>query len=83
VELATAEHNERRRISNDIHDHLAQLLVLSRMKLQLALKSPMDSAARASVSATDSMLAESLQYTLISWPSSVRRFFSRPGCRPH
>ena len=63
VELATAEHNERRRIANDIHDHLAQLLVLSRMKLKLALKSPMDSVARTSIADIDNMLAESLQYT--------------------
>jgi CheY-like chemotaxis protein len=63
LELASAEQNERRRIANDIHDHLAQLLVLSRIKLRQALKNIFDAASYTFLTDTDQMLEESLQYT--------------------
>ena len=63
LELASAEQNERRRIANDIHDHLAQLLVLSRIKLRQALKNLFDAASYTFLTDTDQMLEESLQYT--------------------
>ena len=63
LELASAEQNERRRIANDIHDHLAQLLVLSRIKLRQALKNPFDPSSHTFLTDTDRMLEESLHYT--------------------
>ena len=62
LELASAEQNERRRIANDIHDHLAQLLVLSRIKLRQALKNLFDASSYAFLTDTDRMLEESLHY---------------------
>jgi signal transduction histidine kinase/ActR/RegA family two-component response regulator len=63
LELSAAEQTERRRIATDVHDHLAQLLVLSRIKLRHALKRPHDPSTPGFLTDIDQLLGESLQYT--------------------
>jgi PAS domain S-box-containing protein len=63
-ELTVTEERERRRIAEELHDHLAQLLVVSRMKLSHAIR---QTAANSSLSAQlqdlDQVIDEALKYT--------------------
>ncbi len=63
-ELTVTEERERRRIAEELHDHLAQLLVVSRMKLSHAIR---QTAANSSLSAQlqdlDQVIDQALKYT--------------------
>ncbi|MEX0653504.1 MAG: PAS domain-containing sensor histidine kinase [Phycisphaeraceae bacterium] len=64
--LSEVEHRERRKIADDLHDHLAQLLVSCRMKLSLV--EPADDASREMRTEVDRALGEAMKYvrTLIA-----------------
>lgn len=59
-ELSEAEHRERRRLAQTLHDHLQQLLVATRMKLDLVLRKVDDAQVRRSIDVACDLLAQSL-----------------------
>lgn len=61
AQLTLAEQRERQRLATDLHDYLAQLLVVVRMKIQQAYASDGDH--RAGVRDADRLLGEALNYT--------------------
>lgn len=63
LELSRAQHEERRRIAAEIHDYLAQLLVVGRLKLSQANQIPVSQKARALLREIDQVLDQSLTYT--------------------
>jgi len=63
LELSQAEHRERRRLATDLHDYLAQLLVVCRMKIGQGFKSNMNADTADLLRNVDLMLEESLTYT--------------------
>jgi PAS domain S-box-containing protein len=62
-ELNLAEQRERRRLAAELHDYLAQLLVVGRLKLSQALQKISDAAPRAYIQEADEVLDRSLTYT--------------------
>jgi len=64
TQLNLTEQRERRRLAGDLHDYLAQLLALTRIKLGQALQRMTDLLpdGRASLTEIDGLLQESLQY---------------------
>lgn len=62
-ELALTEQRERRRLATELHDYLAQLLVVCRMKVSQVNQEMQDSTSLAGLKDIDDMLAESLTYT--------------------
>ena len=62
AELTLTEHRERKRLAAELHDHLAQLLVLIRFKLSLAKQGPDDRTVDL-VYQADALLNEALTYT--------------------
>ena len=64
TQLNLTEQRERRRLAGDLHDYLAQLLALTRIKLGQALQRTPDQLpeGRASLTEIDGLLQESLQY---------------------
>ncbi len=64
TELNLIEQRERKRLATDLHDHLAQLLVLARLKLSQTKRLPDVSAGCQSlIQETEKVLDESLSYT--------------------
>ncbi len=64
TELNLTEQRERKRLATDLHDHLAQLLVLGRLKLSQARRMPdVNPDCAALISQTTDVLDESLKYT--------------------
>ncbi len=64
TELNLAEQRERKRVATELHDHLAQLLVLGKLKLAQAKRIPsLDPACAGLLSQTDEALSQSLSYT--------------------
>ncbi|CUS39135.1 response regulator [Candidatus Nitrospira nitrificans] len=63
AELSLIEQRERKRLATDLHDHLAQLLVLGRLQLGQAKALMIGHSAAALVDKTVDVLNESLQYT--------------------
>jgi signal transduction histidine kinase/CheY-like chemotaxis protein len=61
IELTRTEARERKRLAADLHDNLAQLLVLCKMKLEAAQHNQMDPAN--AFKAVTSLLDEALTYT--------------------
>ncbi|WP_447983935.1 PAS domain S-box protein [Nitrospira sp. Nam74] len=61
AELTRTEARERKRLATDLHDNLAQLLVLCKMKLEVAEHNRMDPAS--AFKAVTSLLDEALIYT--------------------
>lgn len=63
MQLTRAEHQERRRIAGDIHDYLAQLLVVCRLKLNQACQYAQRGELASLVEEIDQRLEELLSYT--------------------
>jgi PAS domain S-box-containing protein len=61
--LTLVEHRERRRLATELHDYLAQLLVVCRMKLGQAAQMSALPALQNLLKETDEILDESLTYT--------------------
>ena len=62
-DLSRTEQQERRRLATELHDYLAQLLVVGRMKLSQARPQVRDPKTEQLLSETDDMLTQSLNYT--------------------
>jgi PAS domain S-box-containing protein len=62
-ELNLAEQRERRKLATDLHDYLAQLLVLGRIKLGQAKRGEMSPSSAGLVGETEVVLGEALTYT--------------------
>lgn len=63
TDLTVAEQTERRRLATELHDYLAQLLVVTRMKVAQLLNQDHDSEARKILQDADQLLHQSLDYT--------------------
>ena len=63
TELTLTEQRERRRLAGDLHDYLAQLLVLMRMKIRQAAPHIPDARATALLKEADHAITDSLNYT--------------------
>lgn len=62
-ELTLTEERERRRLAGELHDYLAQLLVLGRIKLQQIHRQISDQRAAAALKEVDQIFHDSLDYT--------------------
>ena len=62
-DLSMTEQQERRRLATELHDYLAQLLVVGRMKLSQARPQVNEQKAQQLLSETDDVLTQSLNYT--------------------
>ncbi|GJL52504.1 MAG: hypothetical protein NPIRA01_37310 [Nitrospirales bacterium] len=62
-EVIVAEHRERRRLASELHDYLAQLLVVSRIKLGEGQHLESSLPIKTLLRETDQMIEESLAYT--------------------
>lgn len=62
-DLSATEQQERRRLATELHDYLAQLLVVGRMKLSQAKPQVHDPKTERLLSEADDMLTQSLNYT--------------------
>ena len=63
TQLTLVEQRERQRIAGELHDYLAQLLALGRIKLGQAKRDEMTARSRRFIEETDGMLAQALTYT--------------------
>ena len=63
TELTLTEQRERRRLAGELHDYLAQLLVLMRMKIRQAAPRIPDERATSLLKEADHAITESLNYT--------------------
>lgn len=62
-ELIVTEQRERRRLANELHDYLAQLLVVCRMKLAQLSREDWSPALKTDIDDIDKILTDSLTYT--------------------
>jgi CheY-like chemotaxis protein len=62
-ELNLAEQRERRRLATDLHDYLAQLLVLGRIKLAQAKAGELPQNSMTLINETEAVLTQALSYT--------------------
>ncbi len=62
-DLTLAEQTERRRLAAELHDYLAQLLVVARMKVAQVLPATTDEGRHARLKDVDQLLVQSLDYT--------------------
>ncbi len=63
TDLTIAEQTERRRLATELHDYLAQMLVVTRMKVSQLLRQDHDLDARTILQEADQLLHQSLDYT--------------------
>ena len=63
TDLTVAEQTERRRLATELHDYLAQLLVVARMKMAQVLRQDHDPEVRKILQDADQLLHQSLDYT--------------------
>ena len=63
TDLTVAEQTERRRLATELHDYLAQLLVVTRMKVAQLLTQGQDPEVRKILQGVDHLLHQSLDYT--------------------
>jgi len=63
TDLTVAEQTERRRLAMELHDYLAQILVVSRMKVAQLLTQDHDPEMRKTLQDVDQLLHQSLDYT--------------------
>ncbi|MGZ9271828.1 MAG: PAS domain S-box protein, partial [Candidatus Binatia bacterium] len=63
AELSRAEESERRRLAVELHDHLAQMLTLSRLNIGRAEKLALDGALKERLGEAQRALDESIAYT--------------------
>lgn len=79
TELSLTEQRERQRLATELHDHLAQMLVVARLKLSQAKRAPgLVGNCALIIDQTDEVLVESLKYTrtLVAdlYPPELRDF---------
>ncbi len=63
TDLTMAEQRERRRLAIELHDYLAQLLVVIRLKISQLLKQDHEPAVRKDLEETNHLVLQSLDYT--------------------
>ncbi|HKO30780.1 MAG TPA: response regulator [Nitrospiraceae bacterium] len=63
TDLTVAEQRERRRLATELHDYLAQMLVVTRMKLAQLRRQDHDLEAQTILQQADQLLHQSLDYT--------------------
>ena len=63
TDLTVAEQTERRRLATELHDNLAQLLVVTRMKVTQLLRQEPEPDSRTILQDVDQLLHQSLDYT--------------------
>ena len=63
TDLTVAEQRERRRLATELHDYLAQMLVVTRMKVAQLQKRDQDGEVRTILEEADELLHQSLDYT--------------------
>jgi signal transduction histidine kinase len=63
TDLTVAEQKERRRLATELHDYLAQLLVVTRMKVGYVLKQRLNPELKTTLRDADELLHQSLDYT--------------------
>lgn len=63
TDLTVAEQTERRRLATELHDYLAQMLVVTRMKVGRLLKQDHEREVRTILQDADQLLHQSLDYT--------------------
>jgi signal transduction histidine kinase len=63
TDLTVAEQTERRRLATELHDYLAQMLVVTRMKISRVLGQDHDPDVRRTLQDADELLHQSLDYT--------------------
>ena len=63
TDLTVAEQTERRRLAMELHDYLAQMLVVTRMKVAQLLKQDHDPEVRTILEGVDQLIHQSLDYT--------------------
>jgi signal transduction histidine kinase len=63
TDLTVAEQTERRRLATELHDYLAQILVVSRMKVAQLLTQDHDPEVWKTLQSVDQLLHQSLDYT--------------------
>jgi CheY-like chemotaxis protein len=63
TDLTVAEQTERRRLATELHDYLAQMLVVTRMKISQVLGQDHDPDVRTILQDADELLHQSLDYT--------------------
>jgi len=63
TELNLAEQRERKRLAGELHDYLAQLLVLCRLKLGQARRAGLPSKAEETIKETEEVLSQALNYS--------------------
>lgn len=63
TDLTVAEQSERRKLATELHDYLAQLLVVTRMKVAQLLRQEPAPDARTMLQDADRLLHQSLEYT--------------------
>ncbi|MEO8047389.1 MAG: chemotaxis protein CheB [Nitrospirota bacterium] len=63
IDLTVAEQTERRRLATELHDYLAQQLVVTRMKVSQALRQDCEPEVRKILKDADQLLHQSLDYT--------------------
>jgi signal transduction histidine kinase len=63
TDLTVAEQRERRRLATELHDYLAQMLVVTRMKIAQLQKQDHDGEVRTILEEADQLLHQSLDYT--------------------
>ncbi|MEP6958119.1 MAG: response regulator [Nitrospirota bacterium] len=63
TDLTLAEQTERRRLATELHDYLAQMLVVTRMKVGQLLKQDHEPEVRTILQDADQLLHQSLDYT--------------------
>jgi PAS domain S-box-containing protein len=63
TDLTVAEQMERRRLATELHDYLAQMLVVTRMKISQLLRQDHDPDVRTILQDADELLHQSLDYT--------------------
>lgn len=63
ADLTLTEQRERKRLATDLHDYLAQLLVVLRMKLRQAMPLVLDQKAAGLLKDADQVLTQALEYT--------------------
>ncbi|MDZ4856847.1 MAG: chemotaxis protein CheB [Nitrospirota bacterium] len=83
TELNLTEQRERRRLATELHDHLAQLLVLGKMKLSQSKRLTQSTEKRNElIEETDTVLSEALAYTrtlVIDLSPPILREFGLPA----
>ena len=77
-ELTLTEQRERQRMADELHDYLAQMLVVTRLKLMQASQAVQHGAARSAVKEADELIDRCLTYTrtLVAelMPPTLRQF---------